>query len=249
VRAFLLALLAAAGVARAVRAQDPFEIQVYEPETAPPGEIGLETHLNYVVTGSTSSSPSGEAPTHHAFHLTFEPHLGITDIFEMGFYLQSAVRPGAGYDWAGFKIRAKVRAPRPAFGWLKLALNGELSFIPTRYEASGTGGELRPIAEGVFGPLTLGVNPIVGLSFDNGVHFDLEPCARALYSFAPWISGGAEYYSALGPIDAILPLGDQVHRAFGVVELYSGHLDVNFGVGFGSGDDSLLVKAILTVRP
>jgi hypothetical protein len=249
VRPVLLAVLAAAGIARTVHAQDAFEIQVYEPETAPPGEIGLETHMNYVVDGSTVPSAAGEAPTNHTFHLTFEPHLGITDIFEVGFYVQTAVRPDAGYDWAGFKIRAKVRAPRPAFGWLKLALNGELSFIPTRYEAAGTGGELRPIAEGVFGPLLVGVNPIIGLTFDNGVHFDLEPCARALFSFAPWMSAGAEYYSALGPIDAILPASEQVHRVFGVVELYSPHFDINFGVGGGTGDESFLVKAILTLRP
>lgn len=247
VRAFLLALLAAAGVVPAARAQDRFEIQVYDAETATPGEIGLETHLNSVLTGRRTTSPEGEAPTHRVFHATLEPHLGVTDFMELGMYLQSAVRPGFGYDWAGFKLRAKVRAPTS--GWLKLGLNGEVSFIPKRFEAAGTGGELRPIAEGAFGPLTLGVNPIVGFTFDNGVHADLEPCARALMRLAPWLSAGAEYYSSLGPIDGLLPASEQVHRVFGVVELYSGHLDVNFGIGGGTGDDSFLAKAILTVRP
>jgi hypothetical protein len=249
VRAFLLALLAAAGVVPAVRAQDAFEIQVYDADTAPAGEIGLETHLNSVLTGRRTTSAEGEAPTHRVFHATLEPHLGVTDFFEVGMYLQSAVRPGFGYDWAGFKLRAKVRAPSPAFGWLKLALNGELSFVPKRFEAAGTGGELRPIAEGAFGPLTLGVNPIVAFTFDNGVHADLEPSARALFRVAPWLSAGAEYYSALGPIDGLLPASEQVHRVFGVVELYSGHFDINFGIGGGTGDDSFLAKAILTVRP
>jgi hypothetical protein len=249
VRAFLLALLAAAGVVPAVRAQDPFEIQVYDAETAPPGEVGVETHLNWVVTGRRTTLPDGEAPTHRVFHATLEPHLGVTDFLEVGMYLQSAIRPGFGYDWAGFKLRAKVRAPGRAFGWLSLALNGELSFIPKRFEASGNGGELRPIAEGAFGPLTLGVNPNIGFTFDNGVHADLEPCARALLRIAPWLSAGAEYYSSLGPIDALLPASQQVHRVFGVVELYSGHLDVNFGIGGGTGDESFLAKAILTVRP
>jgi hypothetical protein len=249
VRAFLLALLAAAGVAPAVRAQDPFEIQVYDAETAPPGEVGVETHLNWVVTGRRTTLPDGEVPTHRVFHATLEPHLGVTDFLEVGMYLQSAIRPGFGYDWAGFKLRAKVRAPGRAFGWLSLALNGELSFIPKRFEASGIGGELRPIAEGAFGPLTLGVNPNIGFTFDNGVHADLEPCARALLRIAPWLSAGAEYYSSLGPIDALLPASQQVHRVFGVVELYSGHLDVNFGIGGGTGDESFLAKAILTVRP
>ena len=251
-RAPLLAFVAGAGAlvaGGAVRAQDAFEIQVYDSETAPPGEIGLETHLNYVLTGSTSPSPEGEAPTNHVFHATLEPHLGLTDFLEVGAYLQSAFRPDGGYDWAGFKLRAKARIPQPAFGWLRLALNAEVSFIPKRYEAAGTGGELRPIAEAIFGPVTLGVNPIVAFTFDNGVHADLEPCARALFRVVPWLSAGAEYYSALGPIDGLLPVSDQVHRVFGVIELYSGHLDINFGIGGGTGDDSLLAKAILTVRP
>ena len=132
----------------------------------------------------------------------------------------------------------------PAMGSATIA-----ALTPERFEAAGTGGELRPIAEGAFGPLTLGVNPIVGFTFDNGVHADLEPCARALMRLAPWLSAGAEYYSSLGPIDGLLPASEQVHRVFGVVELYSGHLDVNFGIGGGTGDDSFLAKAILTVRP
>jgi len=244
VRAFVLALFAMAGAARA---QDPFEIQVYDADTAAPGEIGLETHLNEVITGRRTTSLTGEAPTHRVFHATLEPHLGVTDFMELGMYLQSALRPDFGFDWAGFKLRAKVRAP--PFGWLKLALNGELSFVPKRFEAAGTGGELRPIAEGAFGPLTLGVNPILGFTFDNGVHADLEPCARALVRLTPWLAAGAEYYSSLGPIDSLLPASEQVHRAFGVVEMYSGHLDINFGIGGGTGDESFLAKAILTLRP
>ena len=93
-----------------MRAQDPFEIQVDDPETAAPGEIGLETHLNEVIAGRRTTSPDGEAPTHRVFHATLEPHLGVTDFMELGMYLQSAVRPGFGFDWSGFKLRAKVRA-------------------------------------------------------------------------------------------------------------------------------------------
>ncbi len=36
------------GTASEVRAQDPFEIQVYEYETVPKGMWNLETHINYV---------------------------------------------------------------------------------------------------------------------------------------------------------------------------------------------------------
>jgi len=47
---YLLGLLAcAAGLARA---QDPFEIHVYEYETLHPGQFTLEAHLNYVGSGT-----------------------------------------------------------------------------------------------------------------------------------------------------------------------------------------------------
>ena len=71
-RVFLLALLATAGMVPPVHAQDPFEIQVYDAETAPAREIGLETHLNSVLTGRRATSPNGEVSTHRVFHATLE---------------------------------------------------------------------------------------------------------------------------------------------------------------------------------
>ena len=144
--ALLLLLLAAAA-----RGQDPFEIQVYDAKTAPPGSVGLEVHLNGVLSGSEERSPAGELPTRHVIHATLEPHLGITSWLEVGGYLQSALRPEGSYDYAGAKLRLKARLPEPAFGWLEMALNGELSWIPARYEAARHGGELRPSLAGPHG--------------------------------------------------------------------------------------------------
>jgi hypothetical protein len=49
-----LVCCAAANVflAPCARAQDPFEIHVYEYEMLRPGEFTLETHLNYVGSGA-----------------------------------------------------------------------------------------------------------------------------------------------------------------------------------------------------
>jgi hypothetical protein len=79
----LLPLLCAAG---SLRAQDPFEIQVYEYETVPKGRWNLETHLNYVSKGTTTwEGPM--ALTEGQFHTTFELTRGITDNFELAGYL------------------------------------------------------------------------------------------------------------------------------------------------------------------
>jgi hypothetical protein len=235
--------------ATAVRAQDPFEIQVYDTGTAPPLTPGVEIHLNEFVHGAKEASPSGELPTHHVAHLTLEPHLGVTDFSEVGAYLQTALRPDGTYDYAGAKLRMKVRVLEPAFGWLGLALNGELSIIPRAYEASRWGGELRPILETHAGRLGLWLNPIVSFAFDEGFHPELEPCAKAAWALTDVLSLGAEYYAGLGRIESPLPLGEQVHRGFGVLDVVTRWFDLNLGVGAGSGPDSFIVKAIVGVHP
>jgi hypothetical protein len=235
--------------AAAARAQDSFEIQVYDAETAPPMTPGVEIHLNEFVHGSQQTSPRGELPTNHVAHLTLEPHLGITNFFEVGAYLQSALRPDGTYDYAGTKLRAKGRLLEPAFGWLRLALNGELSMIPTAYEASRWGGELRPILEARAGRLEFRLNPIIGFAFDEGFHPELDPAAKAAWAVTDALSLGAEYYAGLGPIDGLLPVSEQTHRGFGVLDVATRWFDLNFGVGAGSGPDSFIVKAIIGVHP
>jgi hypothetical protein len=243
--AFLVLLLCAA----AARAQDPFEIQVYDAETAPPLTPGVEIHLNGFLRGTEQTSPSGELPSRHVSHATLEPHLGLTDWLEAGAYLQSALRPDGSYDYAGTKLRMKGRLLDPVFGWLRLALNGELSWIPASYEAARWGGELRPILEARAGSLGLWLNPIVSFAFSDGFHPELEPCAKAAWALNDVLSLGAEYYAALGPIDGPLPLGEQVHRGFGVLDVAWRWFDLNFGVGGGSGPDSFIIKAIIGVHP
>jgi hypothetical protein len=244
-RALVVVLLCAG----AARAQDPFEIQVYDVSTAPALTPGLEVHLNGFLHGSKQTSPAGELPTNHVVHATLEPHLGLTDWLEAGAYLQSALRPDGTYDYAGTKLRLKARLLEPAFGWLGLALNGELSWIPAAYEAERRGGELRPILEARRGPLGFWLNPIISFSLTGGFHPELEPAAKAAWSVTEAVSLGIEYYAGLGPIDALRPLSEQVHRGFGVIDLATRWLGLNLGIGGGSGPDSFIVKAIVEVHP
>jgi len=235
--------------ATAAGAQDAFEIQVYDVSTAPALTPGVELHVNGVLQGSEQRSPAGELPTNHLVHATLEPHLGLTDWLEAGAYLQSALRPDGTYDYAGTKLRMKARLLEPAFGWLYLALNGELSWIPPEYEAARRGGELRPILEAHSGRLGLWLNPIVSFELRGGFHPELAPCAKAAWSVSEAVSLGVEYYSVLGRIEGLSPVSEQVHRAFGVIDLATRWLGLNLGVGGGSGADSFIVKAILEVHP
>src|SRR2546425_7146784 len=127
-RGLVLLLLCAASA----RAQDAFEIQVYDASTAPPLTPGLEIHLNGVLHGSEQPSPAGELPTNHVAHATLEPHLGLTDWLEAGAYLLSALLPGGAYDHPGAKLRRQAPPRGPAFGLLKLAPKSGPTLMPSR---------------------------------------------------------------------------------------------------------------------
>lgn len=222
-----------------VRAQDAFEIQVYDSETAPPGGVGIETHLNHQDSLT---------------HLTFEPHLGLASWAELGGYFQTAFRPSGQLDFAGVKLRAKLRLPRKLWDVVGLSLNGELASIPAEYEANRFGGEVRPIVDVRVGRFYASVNPIVSLSFAGPLagRPEFEPCAKAAVAVADWLALGPEYYAALGPFDHLDPAADQVHRIFGTVDLSHEagpfKLGANLGVGYGlAAGEKWIGKAILSL--
>src|SRR5690349_16417078 len=111
---FARALVLCITVAAAAKAQDPFEIQVYEYETVPRGRWDLETHVNYTARGIRDFQ-DGVAPSERQTHLTFELTRGITNYFEVAGYLVTARRDGAPGEIAGWRLRPRFRLPE---NWL-----------------------------------------------------------------------------------------------------------------------------------
>jgi len=98
-------------VPRPVAAQDRFEIEVYPYQTASRGEWDLETHLNYTRLGITTFDGQ-VAPTQGQVRLATELTHGITDSWEVAGYLLAAHRSGAGAEFAGWRLRSRLRRPR-----------------------------------------------------------------------------------------------------------------------------------------
>ncbi len=244
--AFLLVLAGA----RVAVAQDAFEIQVYDAETAPPGDTGLEVHLNYFAVGTPAPTPEGELATDRVTHLTFEPHVGLARWCEAGAYFQTAIRPDGNFDYAGVKLRFKARVPRRlGRGLVGLALNGELSAVPPTYDVSPIGAELRPIVDLSWRRLYASVNPILSFTFfgpDAG-HPQLEPAATVLVSLVEDWAMGVEYYGAYGPIDHPLPPDQQVHRLFVVSTLAYKWFGLHVGGGYGfAAGEKWIAKTIVS---
>ena len=90
----------------------PEEIQVYMDELNDPGEIGLDIHNNYVVSGDSGLDYSGERPSLHRYRITPEWSLGLSHSFELGAYLPLATIDHRGAFVDGLKFRLKWVAPR-----------------------------------------------------------------------------------------------------------------------------------------
>lgn len=236
-----VAALAVLAGARTARAQDAFEIQVYDAATAERGEVGLEMHLNHhSIDGAADET-----------HLTFEPHYGLAAWAELGGYFQTAVTTTGDLAYAGVKLRLKLRQPERAWGGrLGLAINGELSAVPSRFEAEVWGGEIRPVLDLTEGPLYASINPILAFALRGDIagHPEFEPAAKLTVKLAETIAVGGEVYGAFGPLD---DLGsERSSRAFGVVDLVGSWWDLNLGAGYGWGSsDHVVAKLIVGIHP
>ena len=230
-------------------AVDPFEVQVYDGSADAPGTAGVELHMNGVVDGVRTAPPPEIAP-HHTAHLTLEPSYGVFSFWEIGFYLQTAVRPDGGYDFAGVKLRSKLVTSRDWHPSLRLGANVEVSYLPARYEAEHWGAELRPIVAWQGARWLLAVNPILDFSLGGGGGNvpEFEPAASALIKVHDVVSLGIEYYAGLGPLDAPAAWRDQQQIIYQVINIEPARgLEVNLGIGEGltAASNNLTLKAIV----
>jgi hypothetical protein len=244
-------LAASSGFATSdARAGDPFEIQVYDATANAPGVPGLELHLNYWPTGQRSSDPP-EVPLNGQFHATLEPSLGVLPFWELGGYLQSAVRSNGEVDWAGAKLRSKFVTPP---GWdphWRLGINVELGYLPPAFDRDKWGLEFRPIAAWQNDDWLLAINPIVDQSLagpgaPKGPSF--EPALKVARTVGGPVALGLEYYATIGPLASPLPVREQEHYIYEVLDVISiPRVEFSAGVGEGltAASSGVVLKMVL----
>ncbi len=248
--ATLFAATATLVVTRPARATDPFEIQVYDGTANAPMQPGLELHLNTVVNGLKEAEGVTVAK-HHESHMTLEPSLGLTPWWELGAYFQNAIVPGAGFEYAGAKLRSKFVTPPKWHPNLRLGANVEIALIPERFDGDRWSTEVRPIVawENASWLFALNANvstPLGGDGFRHGPAF--EPAAMAIAKLADVVGVGVEYYSGLGPFSSFSPVAAQEHYLYEVANLLAvDALELNVGVGEGltSGSNKIVLKLIV----
>jgi hypothetical protein len=234
-------------------AQDNYEIQVYGAETVAPHHTMLELHSNFTISGSKTMQ-NGLFPTNHAEHETIEITHGFTDWFEVGFYIFTSARSGQGWDWVGDHIRPRVRIPEKWHWPVGLSLSTEIGYQRRVYSVDTWTQEIRPIIDKQIGKWYFSFNPSIDISFhgesvSKGAEF--SPNFKISYDFTKKITGGFEYYGAVGPITGFDPVAEQQQQFFPAIDLnLSPKWEVNFGVGVGvtRSTDHLIAKMILGYR-
>jgi hypothetical protein len=246
--AALVPLLSLA-VAPQARAQDAFEIQVYEYATVPRGKWNLETHFNYTGRG-TRTFEGPVAPTSDQAHLTFELTRGLANYFELAGYLVLARRSGHSPEFVAWRLRPRVRLPER---WLpvKVSLSAEVAFPRKEYENEDATLEFRPILERQFGRLAIDLNPVLGRSIQgpgSADGWEFEPSGRLGVTVNPTLDLSVEYYGAFGPVRDFLPADEQVHQIFGGGDINLSEsmvLNLGFGLGLTSAGNRTVYKARL----
>ena len=232
------------------RAQDAFEIQVYEYATVPKAKWNLETHVNHSLRGITVGEGT-VAPSQGQTHLTFELTRGITEYIELAGYLAFARRPGKGPEFAAWRIRPRVRFPEHWHLPVLLSLSAEVAFPRSVFEAEDITLEIRPIIEKSFGRLAIDLNPTLGRSLKGpgtSQGWEFEPGGRLAVTVQKRVDLSVEYYGALGPIKDFLPGAEQVHQFFTGGDIQLGDsMVLNLGLGLGTthAGDRTVLKARL----
>jgi hypothetical protein len=247
------ALLIWLAVPAAAAAQDLFEIQVYPYETVKPGETMFEFHTNFIPSG-TADTGEGLFANNHQFHETMEITHGWTDMFETGFYIETAHVPGVGEKFTGWHIRPRFRLPESKTFPFRVSVSLEYAFNQPGFDPNSQTLEIRPIFDRQDGRLYLSINPDMSLATkgpDAGSAPGFEPQVKVGWDFTPQINAGLEYYSETGTVKHFDPLSDQHHILVPSIDLnVSPDWELNFGVGRGltGTSEHWVVKGIVGRR-
>jgi len=234
-------------------AQENYEIQVYGSQTQPKHSSIFELHSNYTFDGE-KEIVKGVRPTDNALHETIEITHGISNIFEMGFYLFMNYTSGYGYKIIGTHLRPRVMAPAKWKWPVGVSLSAEIGYQSKHYSAETWNVEIRPIVDKQWHKLYVSLNPTIGVQL-KGVEKQsapsFEPNVKASYAFFKNIALGAEYYGDFGQLNAFDAPPEQAHALYIVMDLLNNNKwELNIGPGFGltPATDGLVFKILIGRR-
>ncbi len=227
------------------------EIQVYDAAIAPTGVFNLMIHSNFTPIGRKSPDFPGGIIPNDSFNGTAEWAYGVAPWFEQGLYLPvySLHSTGRGATINGFKIRELFVRPHADERTFFYGVNFEFSVNALYWEPSRVSSEIRTIVGLHLRRVDLIYNPIFDTDYKGGFgNLEFVPSGRVAYNLNKQWAVAAEEYDDFGPLRNFVPLHDQFHEVWAVMDHSSKFLDVEAGVGVGltAGSDRLTFKLMLS---
>jgi len=245
----VLAFILVAAPALAIAQTD--EIQVYDAAIAEQGIFNLEVHTNWTPIGRKAADYPGAIIPDHSVNGAAEWAYGVTPWFEQGLYLPvwTPYSQGRGGSIDGFKIRELFVRPHAADHIFLYGVNFELSVNYHYWEPRRVTSEVRPIVGVHLHPVDIIFNPIVDTRYTGGLgNLEFVPATRVAYNINAKWAVAAEEYSDFGPLRHFLPVSEQFHEVWAVLDHPGKIVNIEAGVGIGvtGGADKLTFKLMVS---
>ncbi len=233
-------------------AAEPEEIQIYMDEMNAPGDVGLDTHVNYAATGTWSPDYPGQQSSLHRLRITPEFSYGLTSRLEAGLYLPLATVDAQGrLGVYGIKGRLKYLVAGDAAGRWWYGANLEIGHVARALDINPWNAELKGIVGTRRGRWTLAANVNLDAVVSGPVHapVSVDVDSRIAYAVTRKLTLGLESYNGMGDLKALGHLGQSEQTLFLTMDHPIGRWDLNLGIGRGyaANPDRLIVKAIIGV--
>jgi hypothetical protein len=229
----------------------PEEIQVYMDELNDPGQIGLDIHNNYVLSGDSGVDYSAEQPSLRRYRITSEWSLGLSHSFELGAYLPLATIDHRGAFVDGLKFRLKWVAPRSKGQSWFWGANFEIGHEDHRLAQNPWSAEIKGIVGIRSGKWTAAANANFDFKISGSAPAPatLEIATKADYAVSPKFAIGVENYNGTGELRHLGQFGRSEQSTYVTADTSIGKWDLNLGVGhgYGSNSDGWIAKAIVSV--
>jgi hypothetical protein len=226
------------------------EIQVYTDDKEEAGEMSVDWHNNYVLSGRSTPQYSGEQAPDHIYRLTPEFNFGLTDTLELGVYLLSTRNTQGDWNGDGFKLRLKYIAPHQAEG-MYWGLNFETGHQSIAVSPYSRDAELKAILGWNVGKWNIAMNLNTDAYFNPGSgpateDFDF----KVNYLVGEKTSVGLESYNELGAYNHFDAFNSNSKVIYAVIDSEMLGHEFNAGIGHGMNDqsDQWIVKFIVNTK-
>jgi hypothetical protein len=225
-----------------ITAQETYEVQVYGSPTLAKNTTIFELHSNI-----SPSGPKNNDAFTHPLHETLEITTGITDNFELGFYLFNRYDQDC-FTYNGSHIRPRIKVPT-SWGWkLGVSLSVEGGFIKNPFTNKYDNDyEIRPIFDKTIGKHYISLNPTIDGSITTK-ETSFSPNIKYSYSVSSKYALGLEYYGNTGNPFRWDTYDIQTHQFYLVTDVYfdkAHEFELGIGRGTTMSSDVWNIKLIL----